>query len=139
MKVVSVKADGLMGKLKTLEKSIDKIARPIMRDAAKEMRDAVLPNIPRDRGWLARNLKVRALKRRRGRVGFAAKWLSHDDKNRWYVSTLVYGIKKPNKKGTIANRPPNDFMRVAFDGSKDDIGKKARTRLWRGIVAQAKS
>lgn len=90
-----------------------KILRPALRAGAKVMRDAASRAAPRFTGNMARFLKVRAMKGRRGRVGFLVltgtkQELQIPERTKgghprgYYPVAIEYGWHPTNRAGTAA-------------------------------------
>ena len=84
-----------------------------LRYAAKEFAKAVKDEAPKgETGVLGQGPKVRALRRKKNRIGFSAKYQRTED-NKFYATSVDRGAKNSGKsKVTIQ---PNPFMERAFD------------------------
>lgn len=87
--------------------------RQVIRYAAKEFADAVKNEAPKgETGWLEQGPKVRAGRRKKGRILYVAKYQRTED-GKWYVMSVDKGAKNSGRsKVTIQ---PNPFMERAFD------------------------
>jgi HK97 gp10 family phage protein len=89
-----------------------KVLSQALRDATKIYADAIKQEAPVLSGKLRRSVKVRAMKRKRGRVGYSARF-NQTDGGKWYANTIEYGSKHAGRSRAII--PANPFMRRAFD------------------------
>lgn len=128
--------------------------RKAMRAGTNKMLAATKENAPVDTGLMKKSLVVRALKRKRGRIGFRigfknvhellaksnnttveeeakAKLSSHikGKKRHFYPAVVEYGSQ---------NHEPNPFMRSAFERHKDESKRTITEVAHREIEAEMK-
>ena len=118
-------------KLLKLEPKIGKkVVRQAVRKAAKPILAAAKSNVPVESGELKRNLKIKALKRKKHRfgvmIGTGLKWFTGDQ---FYAAFVEFGT------GT---RPARPYLRPAFDTKRQSSEQILKTELKNGIKAAAK-
>ncbi len=131
---VSVKLLGakeLDRKLRKLEPKIGKkVIKGALREAAKMILKVAKQKVPVDTGALKKDLKVRAMKRKKGRygvlIGTAAGW---GKGKTFYGAYLEFGTSK---------RPAKPFLRPAFDETKEAVIRRLKRRLKVGIERAAR-
>ncbi len=120
-------------KLKTLEPKIQKkILRQAMRSGMKLVAQEALMRVPVLTGLLKRNIKLRAMKRKRNRVGLLVQVKSDPGFSKpyghgqvaWYPAAVEYGHGKV---------PPHPYMRPAFDIKGGSAREKTLHELLEGI------
>ena len=136
----TVKVVGLesLGKaLRELPKKVEgKILRTAMRNGTKLVAAATKAAAPVDTGLLQRSFAVRALKRKKGRVGNRITiknvdkivTVSKEGKRHFYPAVIEYGTK---------NRPARPFMRPAFESSAQAAENQIANELGDGITRAA--
>jgi HK97 gp10 family phage protein len=141
-------AKDLVAKLAALERKVaSKLERQGTRAGTKVFADEIKNNVPVDSGLLRSAITVRALKRKKGRVGYrvtintqgkagrtkAAKakraaggffTTSKAGKKHFYPAVIEYGAE---------NRPAQAPMRKSFDRKKDAALDKVITSIRDGI------
>lgn len=118
-------------KLKSLEpKLARKIVRQSLRKAAKPILKKAKENCPVATGELKKNLKVRALKKRKHsyavQAGTSKGWYKGDQ---FYAGFIEFGT---------VNMEPKPFMRPAFDSEKENSQKILISELLSGIKEASK-
>lgn len=156
---MSVKLFGarkLHKKLLALEPKIaKKYLRSAMRAGAKPIHADAKQRAPRDTGFGASQIKVRAAtKLRRGNIGVvvtAAGGKSGNQGDAYYMYFHEMGYLKqetrrlpdgtfvslPRGQGTPVAVPPRPFMRPAFEDRKEHAARIIETKLWSAIKAEA--
>ena len=128
-------------KLKTLPTRVrNKVVRTALRDGAKIVQAETKSLAPVQTGLLKKSLKVRAMKRKKGRIGINVQMGAGDYKGETFYGAFVEyghklgkrtnGIKRAQKKGAAVGDsrpmvPGQHFMERAFD-NKSAVA--ARTR-----------
>jgi hypothetical protein len=114
----------LLSAIKELNKQQERlIYSQTLRDGAKEYQKAVIEEAPEgETGQLKKGPKVKAMKRKAGRVGFSVKY-TLEDGMKWYVNAIEYGAKHSGSSHN-AVIPPNRFMTRAFDRITPGLEKK---------------
>jgi HK97 gp10 family phage protein len=116
--------------LQELEKNVaKKVIRQAMRKAMKPVKQQVEANAPRVTGKLAGNVKIKAIKKSRTKIGIrvqiGAKEFTGET---FYGAFLEYGTKDIPAKG---------FMRQAFDSAKEEAKGIAIEEIKKGIERDA--
>jgi len=120
-------------KLKTLEPRLQKkVIRQSMRSGMKLVLQDAVQRVPFLSGLLKRNIKLRAMKRKRNRIGLLVEvksdpgFYKHYGQGQvaWYPASVEYG------HGTV---PPHPFMRPAFDTKGGSAKEKTLHELLEGI------
>lgn len=159
----SVEVVGLHAFEKLLErlgtKDANAIVRKSQRVAAKSMMEETKKRAPVDTGLLKKSLAVRALKRKRGRIGFRVGYKNVDlivAKGSGF-GAFVRNLKKFGKADIKTpkpakekryfypaiveygskNNPPHPFMRPAFDAHKAAAKQLIVNTVREGIIAAA--
>jgi len=136
-------ADQLRKKLLDLDKKVArKISSQALRAGAKIVLERARQLVPVKSGTLKRSLKVRAGKRKGGRISFVVQTKAGDYRGEtFYGSFLEFGHKVGKRrrvKGLTDTReavPPKPFLRPAFDQTKDAALAAITTTLQAGIAA----
>jgi HK97 gp10 family phage protein len=102
----------------------------VMRDATKIVLDQAVANAPEDTGLLKESLKVRAMKRKKGRVGFLVQTQSGD-----YQGKTFYGAFQ---EFGSSHQPAQGFIRQAYDERKSEAEQLILDQLWQTVVETAK-
>lgn len=107
-----------------------KVIRQAIRQALKPVAQRAKLLAPRgETGQLKRAIKVRAMPRRRGRIGLEVRVGEGDFKGEtFYAAFVEYGTSKMDKK---------PFMRPAFDQTKDEARNEAIRLIRAGIEREA--
>jgi len=113
-------------RLKSLEPKVGKgIVRGALKDAAKPLLQEAKERVPVKSGDLKKSLRVRTMKRKKGRYGveMATKdgWFKGDQ---YYGAFLEFGTK---------NMPAKPFMRPAYDNKKDEAASIIKSRIKSGL------
>lgn len=119
------------------KKEADKVIRKALRLGAKDMLAATKRLAPVDTGLLKKSLTVRALKRKRGRIGFRIGYknveqiatVTKEGTRHFYPAVVEYGSSK---------QTPHPFMRPAFDQNKEASKKIISAEVRTGITEAAK-
>lgn len=124
-------------KLKILEPSIQKkVLRQAMRSGMKIVLQEALLRVPVLTGLLKRNIKLRAMKRKRNRIGLLVQVKSDPGFVKpskagvkyWYPASVEFG------HGTV---PPHPFMRPAYDTQGPAARDKTLHELLDGTMREA--
>lgn len=105
-----------------------KVLRKAMRDGAKEFLKEVKARTPVDTGFLKKNSKIKAAKRKKNFIGFQIVIGSGGDKREYIAAFIEYGTFK---------FPARPFIRPAFDAVKDRVASEATEFIKQGIEAMA--
>lgn len=133
--IIAISGDRrVLAKLKRLPRKVQgKVLRRAMRDGMKIVQARVKVEAPVDKGVLRRNVKVRALKRKRGRIGIEVRVKPGPETKKISVSrkgkrkSVFYpAVVQFGRKGV----PPDPFMTRAFSSS----GETARDRTMQSIL-----
>lgn len=130
-------ADELVAKLRAFPEVIEKkIVRQAIRKAVKPIMATAKENAPVDTGKMRDTIRLRALKRRRNRVGFAIitgtrEELGIPSDYEWYYPSIV-----ELGDGT-GNHPPTRFLRNAMDAHRESALAQLRMDIGRGIEREA--
>jgi HK97 gp10 family phage protein len=125
-------------KLKTLEPKIQrKVLRQAMRSGMKLVFQEALQRVPVLTGLLKKNIKLRAMKRKRNRAGLLVQVKSDEGLVKvskagtryWYPAAVEWG------HGTV---PPHPFMRPAYDIKGPEAKDKTMAELLEGTLREAK-
>lgn len=129
----------------------DKVIRKALRAGSNSMLKETKAAAPVDSGLLKRSLIVRALRRKKGRIGFRIgfknveqiverstfgknKFGPHDPnkkkKRHFYPAVVEYGAK---------NKPAKPFMRPVFQRNKEEALNIIKTELREGVIAAARN
>ena len=124
--------------LRALPKKVEgKIVRTAMRNGTKLVADATKKAAPVDKGTLKKSFAVRALKRKKGRVGNRVtmknvdKLVTITKKTRvryFYPAVLEYGTEK---------RVAHPFMRPAFEQTAPKAENQIGKEIGEGIIKAA--
>lgn len=133
-------------KLKTLPTRIrNKVVRTALRSGAKLVQAETKQLAPVATGLLRKSLKVRAMKRKKGRIGINVQMGAGDYKGETFYGAFVeYGHKvgkRPGKldkaadsRGSVAGK---HFMDEAFENKAQDAADLIESQLKAGIEAEA--
>ena len=139
--VVGVEVTGLEGLLFSLQalprKVQGKILRTAMRNGTKTVAAKTRELAPVDTGLLKRSFAVRALKRKKGRVGYRITIKNVDKiiktgehgQRYFYPAAIEYGTH---------TRPAKPFMRPAFEQTVEHATDQIANELGEAITAAAK-
>ena len=121
-------------KLKTLEVKVQrKVLRQSMRKGMKLVLQDAISRVPVLTGLLKRNVKLRAMKRKKNRVGLLV-WIKPDPGfvkgQYWYPAAVEYG------HGTVR---PHPFMRPAYDLKGPEARDTTMRELLEGTLREAKA
>lgn len=128
----------LQKELRELPKKVEgQILRKVMRTATKTVAAHVAGTAPVDTGLLARSITTRALKRKKGRVGFRVAiknvnkivTVTKEGKRHFYPAVLEYGTSK---------QAAHPFIRPAFEATVDPVTKQIGEELGDRITKAAK-
>lgn len=110
----------------TLEVKLKKvIVRKALREGAKIIKLATLKFVPVKSGKTKDSIKVRAAKRKTGRIAYLVQIGKGDFQGEtFYASFLEYGFRLKTKYGS-KTIPAQAFMRQGFDSSKEAAKNKA--------------
>lgn len=128
-------------RLKTLPAKVaGKITRQALRAGAKVIQAQAVSDAPRQTGLLARSIKVRAAKRKRGRIGILVQTAGGFFKGRTYYGAFQeFGWRVgPRRLGNKRRQVPGKhFMREAFDSQKVEAAQVVTEQLKAGIEREA--
>jgi HK97 gp10 family phage protein len=112
--------------LAELEKNTaKKVIRQAMRKACKPLKAQVEADAPRVTGTLASNVKIKAIKKSRTKMGIRVQIGAKDYTGKtFYAAFVEYGTSKMPAKG---------FMRKAFDDRKEEAKGIAIEEIRKGI------
>jgi HK97 gp10 family phage protein len=125
-------------KLKELEPKIQrKVLRQAMRSGMKHVFQEALMRVSVLTGLLKKNIKLRAMKRKRNRVGLLVQVksdpglvkTSKDGKRYFYPASVEWG------HGSV---PPHPFMRPAYDLKGPEARDTTLSELLAGTMREAK-
>lgn len=135
----------LIKRLHTLEEKVQKkVLNPALRAGAKLVAPEVRKNAPKGPtrkvkgetvrgGALRRSIKVRAMKRKKYRVGINVMIGKGFFKGKtWYGGVIELGAPNRKIKG-------QHFMRRAYESKREEVVQKVSNMILAGILAQAKS
>lgn len=112
-----------------------KIVRKALRAAAKPIRDDAKANAPVDEGDLRKNIKVRAMRRSRVRLGVIVRTGTRDemgipaDSNWYYPAIVEYGYD---------DVPANPYLRNALDKNRQQALRTMGAEISSGIDREAR-
>mgnify|MGYP001009153993 CR=1 FL=1 len=143
-KIVCTGAKEIELALAELEKRIaNKIIRRVMRESMKPIAVAARENAPVETGVLRSAIKVRAMKRSRGRIGIMVMIGEGDFKgDTYYGGFQEYGWKTGKRSDPDNQRREVEgkgYMRKAWDGGKETAKQQAERLLLDAIEAEVKS
>lgn len=127
-----VQGDKALGKaLKRLGPAANKILRKVLRAGTKEVANEIKSIAPvGETGQLKRAIKVRAAKRKKGRIAFMAQIGEGSFKGETFYGSFV-------DLGT-AKQDPQDFMEKPFDQHAGRVGDEILEETWKAIEAEWK-
>lgn len=102
------------------EKQIAKAQKRAVKQAVTTLRKAK-QSYP---GQLRDSLKIRSMKRKKGRIGYLVQSRSGDFKGDYYAAFVEYGT---------SNKPANGFIRAAFDTQKQTANDIIEREVTAGI------
>jgi HK97 gp10 family phage protein len=126
-------------KLKTLEVKVQrKVLRQSMRKGMKLVLQDAVSRVPVLSGLLKRNIKLRAMKRKKNRVGLLVQikpdpgFYKHYGQGQiaWYPASVEWG------HGRV---PPHPFMRPAYDLKGNQAKLVTMQELLEGTLREAKA
>ncbi len=124
----------LLRKLQRLDKITKaKIARKVLRSAARPILNDAKVRVPEDTGELKRSLKIRTIVNVRGASASVRATARHA--HLVELGTKPHSMKRRNKGGSVKHRrrhpgtAPNPFLRPAFDSKQQESIRKAREIL----------
>ena len=142
---VSVKLVGMdaaLRKLRTLPKKVQgKIIRPALRAAAKIGQTEARRLAPIKGGLLRKNIRVRAAKRKRGRIGVVFQNIGGDYKGEtYYAAFQEFGYRiGPRKLGTARTEVPGKhFMEQAGKNKEKAMVQTVQMMMEAGVIQEAK-
>lgn len=125
----------------------NRILRTALRTAGKTYLAAVKTESPKLTGLLRRSLKLRAMKRKAGRVGLfvAPKSGMFDSKKGYYPAVVEYGKRRLRRasnqhrkqKGGSFIIPPNPYMKRAFEKTRGQMMSQLDTDIRAAVEAVA--
>jgi HK97 gp10 family phage protein len=117
------------------EKTERKVLRQAMRRAGQPILQAARSNANRRSGRMARSIKLRALRRRKGRIGVAIQTgtrlelgIGADDQY-YYPAIVEFGDGETHR--------PYRFMRRALDANRATSMQRLRVEIGQGIEREA--
>lgn len=148
-KGVDIKIKGakqLAKDLGTFSKNVaTKITRKALRAGAKIIQKAAKANAPKLTGLTKKSIKVRAAKKKRGRVAILVQIGAGDYQGQtFYASFLEYGVKRktenPDSESEGGNYriQPMGFIRRAYD-EKADAAAQAIEQAFREEIKKARA
>jgi HK97 gp10 family phage protein len=119
---------------KRLEKNVArKVIRKALREAAKPVQADAKRRAPFDTGLLRKAIKVRAMRKKRGRIGIITITGQGDYKgDTFYGAFQEYGAQNTGRSRT-ANIPAKHYMKGAYDSKKDTARAIATSEILAGI------
>lgn len=105
-----------------------KIVRQSLRNGARIVAKRAKELAPKRSGRLAKLIRVRAMRRKRGRIGYSVLLTSRDMGEDFYGGFVELGTKHFDGRA---------FLRDAFKQTLDVVEGVVRTGLWNGIRAAA--
>ena len=126
--------EALSKKFKSLEKAVQgKMLLPAMREAMKPVLSAARAAAPRDKGMLARKIKLSSVRLRGKGKGIAVRTPTRAQlgipkgAKGYYPAHLEYGTRK------MAARP---YMRPALETNRSRVLDSLRTGLWKRLAPE---
>jgi HK97 gp10 family phage protein len=128
--------------LKQLEPKLQKkVLRQAMRESLKPVRSAVKAEAPvGETGDLAKSVKIKSGKRKKDTIRLNVQIGAGDFKGATYYAAFVeYGHHIGSRKLGDARtlQPANDYMKRAFDQTKEQARETARRLILAGIEREA--
>lgn len=128
-------ADKVIRKLKNLENKVqNKITRKALRAGAKVIQKAEKAKAPVDSGRLKRSIKVRAMKRKKGRIGVNVIMRASDFSGvKFYGNFVIFGFKRGEKQ-IPANNYPKEATEASGEEAKSSVVNEMSTSIkeaWR--------
>lgn len=122
----------LIRKLKSLDAAIErKFIRKATRSGAAIVAKATKDKAPKLSGRLRKQIRVRAMKRKKGRIGYSVVISARaSDADAFYGAFVELGANGKEGLG---------FVRKSYEETEDLVDGHIRTELWRQIEAFAKS
>lgn len=140
-------------KLKTLPTRVrNKVVRTALREGAKIVQHATKELAPVRTGLLKKSIKVRAAKRKRGRIAINVQMGAGDYKGETFYGAFIEyghrlgkrtnGIKRAQKKKQAINDPRpfiegQHFMETAFNNTSATAARTIEQSIKRGTEAEA--
>lgn len=130
----------VIAKLKTLPGKIEKkITRTALRKSAKLVQSKAKSLVPVGRtGQLKKQIKVRAMKRKRGRVGIMVRVWGGGFTDAFYASFVQFGHDLVRGDKVVGRIDANDFLKAASESQEQQIRNLIITDIRQGIAEAGK-
>lgn len=132
---------GLDKALKALPAKIEKkVLRQAMRKGVKPIQAAAKANVPVRSGTLKKAIKVRAMKRKKDRLGVLVIVGQGDFKGETFYGAMIEYGHFAGKRGTPDRKfvEAKPFMRPAFETNKEAVGKETVRLIREGVENEVK-
>lgn len=122
---------------KVLRQAVREGAKPALADARNNVR--TIRRTGEHTDDLARLLKIRAIKRRKGVIGVniqtpTREELGIPETHKFYwPAVLEFGAKRSGRDGTGPPVPPHGYMRNAWLKNRDSSSRRIMELIWEGI------
>ncbi len=140
MKEIITGSKEMIQQLQQIDKKMaNKISRDACRGAAKVIASAWKKDAPRKSGLTSRSVKVRAMKRKAGRVGVMAQIGAGDFKGETFYSSFVELGFKRGKRGSKNRKQVagKHWMKKSFDSNKAKATETYIETMRKGVADAA--